>query len=66
MGFFPEPDIDFTDVWLWIFDLWVFSKSVNGINMSLTDSVNGQKYANGELVNKQKQHERGDHESEIL
>ncbi len=34
--------------------------------MSLTDSVNGQKYANGELVNKQKQHERGDHESEIL
>ena len=44
----------------------VFSKSVNGINMSLTDSVNGQKYANGELVNKQKQHERGDHESEIL
>ena len=34
--------------------------------MSLTDSVNGQKYANGVLVNKQKQRERGDHESEIL
>ena len=33
MGFFPEPDIDFTDVWLWIFDLGVFSKSVNGLRM---------------------------------
>lgn len=33
MGFFPEPDIDFTDVWLWIFDLWVLSKSVNGLRM---------------------------------
>ena len=33
MKFPPEPDIDFTDVWLRIFDFRVFSKSVNGFKM---------------------------------